>query len=116
MGYTFSFFRRKWMPWKKCSVMDERLQFVARRRANGGSAGTARALRLSDLHGAGIAVDDRSDQCGVVLAASWKAQRLPTDEPLIWGLIQVPAAESGCLRCANSQQCVHRRRDKCRWR
>ncbi len=25
------------MPWKKCSVMDERLQFVARRRANSGS-------------------------------------------------------------------------------
>jgi hypothetical protein len=20
--------RRKWMPWKECSVMDERLQFV----------------------------------------------------------------------------------------
>ena len=25
------------MPWKECSVMDERLQFVARRLANGGS-------------------------------------------------------------------------------
>src|SRR4029077_20484340 len=25
------------MPWKECSVMDERLQFVARRRAHGGT-------------------------------------------------------------------------------
>ena len=33
----------------------------------------------------------------MVLTASLKVQRLPTDEPLIWGLIQVPAAESGCL-------------------
>ena len=25
------------MPWKECSVMDERLQFVARRRGDGGT-------------------------------------------------------------------------------
>jgi hypothetical protein len=25
------------MPWKECSVMDERLQFVARRLADGGT-------------------------------------------------------------------------------
>jgi hypothetical protein len=33
MGYTFSLFREEVMPWKECSVMDERLQFVARRLA-----------------------------------------------------------------------------------
>jgi hypothetical protein len=27
------------MPWKKCSVMDEKLQFVARRLADGGLCG-----------------------------------------------------------------------------
>jgi hypothetical protein len=32
MGYTFSPFGEEVrMPWKECSVMDERLQFVARR-------------------------------------------------------------------------------------
>ena len=25
------------MPWKECSVMDERMQFVARRRGDGGT-------------------------------------------------------------------------------
>jgi hypothetical protein len=29
-GYTFSPFGEEVMPWKECSVMDERLQFVAR--------------------------------------------------------------------------------------
>ena len=30
MGYTFRFLRREvWMPWKECSVVDERLRFVA---------------------------------------------------------------------------------------
>src|SRR6202047_198564 len=29
MGNTFPFPREAWMPWKECSVMDERLRFVA---------------------------------------------------------------------------------------
>jgi hypothetical protein len=33
---------------------------------------------------------------------------------LIWRLIRAAAAELGCLRCANSQRRVHRRRGKCR--
>ena len=29
MGYTFRFLQREvWIPWKECSVMDERLRFV----------------------------------------------------------------------------------------
>ncbi len=31
MGYTSFLFWEGVMPWKECSVMDERLQFVARR-------------------------------------------------------------------------------------
>ena len=30
MGNTFPFPGEVWMPWKECSVMDERLRFVAR--------------------------------------------------------------------------------------
>jgi hypothetical protein len=31
MGYTFRFsLWEVWMPWKECSVMEERLRFVAR--------------------------------------------------------------------------------------
>ncbi len=30
MGDTFRFGREVLMPWKECSVMDERLRFVAR--------------------------------------------------------------------------------------
>jgi hypothetical protein len=40
------------MPWKECSVMDERLQFVARRRAHGGPLQGVRHFpqdRLQDL-------------------------------------------------------------------
>src|ERR1700758_2951434 len=29
MGNTFPFSGEAWMPWKECSVMDERLRFVA---------------------------------------------------------------------------------------
>ena len=34
---TFSLIREKPMPWKECSAMDKRLQFVASRRADGGT-------------------------------------------------------------------------------
>jgi len=37
MCYTFPFFAEEVMPWKECSVMGERLQFVARGRADGGT-------------------------------------------------------------------------------
>jgi hypothetical protein len=40
------------MPWKECSVMDERLQFVARGRPDGGTLHGVRDLpqdRLQDL-------------------------------------------------------------------
>jgi hypothetical protein len=30
MGNTFPLSGEVWMPWKECSVMDERLRFVAR--------------------------------------------------------------------------------------
>ena len=37
------------MPWKECSVMDERLQFVARRRADGGTVQGVRNLSQDGL-------------------------------------------------------------------
>ncbi len=37
------------MPWKECSVMDERLQFVARRRADGGTLQRVRDLPQDGL-------------------------------------------------------------------
>jgi hypothetical protein len=47
MGYTFPFFREKRMPWKECSVMDERLQFVARRLAGEPMAELRREFGIS---------------------------------------------------------------------
>jgi transposase-like protein len=48
MGYTFSFFfGEEVMPWKECSVMDERLQFVARRLAGEPMAELCREFGIS---------------------------------------------------------------------
>jgi transposase-like protein len=40
-------FGREWMPWKECSVMDERLQFVARRLAGEEMAELCREFGIS---------------------------------------------------------------------
>src|SRR5499433_2504102 len=63
MGYTFSFFWRKWMPWKECSVMDERLQFVARRLAGEPMAELCREVGISRK--TGYKIFDRYQECGV---------------------------------------------------
>src|ERR1700746_2043119 len=63
MGYTSPFFRRKWMPWKECSVMDERLQFVARRLAGAQMADLCREVGLSRK--TGYKIFDRSKECGI---------------------------------------------------
>jgi transposase len=63
MGYTFSFFREEAMPWKECSVMDERLQFVARRLAGEPLAELCREFGISRK--TGYKIFDRYQQCGV---------------------------------------------------
>src|SRR6201997_5298409 len=63
MGYTSPFFRRKWMPWKESSVMDERLQFVARRLAGEAMAELCREFGISRK--TGYKIFDRYQQCGI---------------------------------------------------
>jgi transposase len=63
MGYTFSLFGEEAMPWKECSVMDERLQFVARRLAGESMAELCREFGISRK--AGYKIFDRYKECGV---------------------------------------------------
>ena len=62
------------MPWKECSVMDERLQFVARRLAGEPMAELCREFGISRK--TGYKIFDRYQECGV--------QGLPTgaDDPI----------------------------------
>src|SRR5215468_6995540 len=63
MGYTFSPFGEGVMPWKECSVMDERLQFVARRLASEPMAELCREFGISRK--TGYKIFDRYQDCGV---------------------------------------------------
>ena len=54
MGCTFSLFGEGVMPWKECSVMDERLQFVAE---------LCREFGISRK--TGYKIFDRYQECGV---------------------------------------------------
>ena len=51
------------MPWKECSVMDERLQFVARRLAGEAMAELCREFGISRK--TGYKVFERYEQCGM---------------------------------------------------
>src|SRR6202522_1507689 len=63
MGYTFSLFKREEvMPWKECSVMDERMQFVARRLAGEAMADLCREFGISRK--TGYKIFDRYQECG----------------------------------------------------
>src|SRR5215468_1127617 len=63
MGYTFSPFGEGVMPWKECSVMDERLQFVARRLA--GALMTELCCEFGISRKTGYKILDRDQHCGV---------------------------------------------------
>jgi transposase len=64
MGYTFPlFFGEEVMPWKECSVMDERLQFVARRLAGEPMAELCREFGISLK--TGYKIFDRYQESGV---------------------------------------------------
>src|SRR6202049_3921793 len=64
MGYTFSLFLGgSEMPWKECSVMDERLQFVARRLAGEPMAELCREFGISRK--TGYKIFDRYQDCGL---------------------------------------------------
>src|ERR1700758_5446658 len=63
MGYAFSPFGEEAMPWKECSVMDERLQFVARRLAGEPMAELCREFGISRK--TGYKIFDRYQECGV---------------------------------------------------
>src|SRR6202035_5477978 len=63
IGYTFPFLREEVMPWKECSVMDERLQFVARRLAGEAMADLCREFGISRK--TGYKIFDRYQECGV---------------------------------------------------
>src|ERR1022692_4751173 len=51
------------MPWKECSVMDEKLQFVARRLAGEAMADLCREFGISRK--TGYKIFDRYQECGV---------------------------------------------------
>jgi len=51
------------MPWKECSVIDERLQFVARRLAGEGMAELCREFGISRK--TGYKIFDRYQECGI---------------------------------------------------
>jgi putative transposase len=51
------------MPWKECSVMDERLQFVARRLAGEAMAELCREFGISRK--TGYKIFDRYQECGI---------------------------------------------------
>ncbi len=51
------------MPWKECSVMDERLQFVARRLAGEQMADMCREFGISRK--TGYKIFDRYQECGI---------------------------------------------------
>src|SRR6266481_5015269 len=51
------------MPWKECSVMDERLQFVARRLAGEAMAELCREFGISRK--TGYKIFDRYQECGM---------------------------------------------------
>src|SRR6266576_6453539 len=51
------------MPWKECSVMDERLQFVARRLAGEPMADLCREFGISRK--TGYKIFDRYQECGI---------------------------------------------------
>ena len=51
------------MPWKECSVMDERMQFVARRLAGEAMAELCREFGISRK--TGYKIFDRYQECGV---------------------------------------------------
>src|SRR5260370_31658088 len=63
MGYTSFPFEEGVMPWKKCSVMDERRQFVARRLA--GEAMTELCREFGISRKTGYKIFDRYKECGV---------------------------------------------------
>src|ERR1700674_2415971 len=63
MGYTSFPFEEEVMPWKECSVMDERLQFVARRLA--GEAMTELCREFGISRKTGYKIFDRYKECGV---------------------------------------------------
>ena len=54
------------MPWKECSVMDERLQFVARRLAGEAMAELCREFGISRK--TGYKIFDRYQECGAARA------------------------------------------------
>ena len=62
------------MPWKECSVMDERLQFVARRLAGEAMAELCREFGISRK--TGYKIFDRYQECGVSRADRQKPPSL----------------------------------------
>ena len=61
------------MPWKECSVMDERVKFVARRLAGEPMADLCREFGISRK--TGYKIFDRYQQCGIHgHTAAWQRQ------------------------------------------
>jgi hypothetical protein len=67
------------MPWKECSVMDERLQFVAPRLAGEPMADLCREFGISRK--AGYKIFDRYQDCGVQGLTDRSRSRRPHHYP-----------------------------------
>jgi transposase-like protein len=71
------------MPWKECSVMDERLQFVARRLAGEPMADLCREFGISRK--TGYKIFDRYQECGVQgLTEADAPTAMPINSPSRW--------------------------------
>src|ERR1044071_8308584 len=65
MGYTLSLRRgrKRWMPWKESSVMDERMRFVIRLKDGEAMASLCREFGISRK--TGYKIFERYQQCGL---------------------------------------------------
>ena len=72
------------MPWKECSVMDEGLQFVARRIAGESMAELCREFGISRK--TGYKIFDRYQECGIegLTDRSRRPYRMPISCPFRW--------------------------------
>src|SRR5215467_13399329 len=90
------------MPWRECSVMDERLQFVARRLAGESMAELCREFGISRK--TGYKIFERYQECGVqgVTDRSRRpyryANRLPFSGRELHPQRQARASELGCAQ------------------
>jgi len=94
------------MPWRECSVMDERMKFVARRLAGEGMAELCREFGISRK--TGYKIFDRYQACGIegLTDRSWRPYRY-ANQPLPAGMCrcQVQGLPGLIVTSGGSRRC-----------